>query len=39
MWHVYFLRLSNGDTYVGSTNDLRRRIADHSADAVISTRR
>jgi predicted GIY-YIG superfamily endonuclease len=24
MWNVYFLRLSNNDIYVGSTNDLRR---------------
>ena len=22
MWYVYFLKLSNGDIYVGSTNDL-----------------
>jgi predicted GIY-YIG superfamily endonuclease len=26
MWYVYFLELSNGDVYVGSTNDLRRRV-------------
>ena len=26
MWYVYFLQLSSGDIYVGSTNDLRRRI-------------
>ena len=25
VWYVYFLKLSNNDTYVGSTNDLRRR--------------
>jgi len=26
MWYVYFLKLSNNDIYVGSTNDLRRRV-------------
>ena len=26
MWYVYFLELSNGDIYVGSTDDLRRRV-------------
>lgn len=39
MWYVYFLRLANGDVYVGSTNDLRRRVGDHSSGNVISTRR
>ena len=24
MWYVYFLELTNGDIYVGSTDDLRR---------------
>lgn len=23
MWYVYFLELTNGDIYVGSTNDVR----------------
>ncbi|WP_334438676.1 GIY-YIG nuclease family protein [Bradyrhizobium sp. AZCC 1610] len=35
MWYVYFLELSNGDIYVGSTDDLRRRVA--SQGHVIST--
>ena len=39
MWYVYFLRLSNGDVYVGSTNDLRRRVRSHEAGQVTSTRR
>lgn len=39
MWDVYFLRLSNGDIYVGSTSDLRRRVSDHGAGQVISTRK
>lgn len=39
MWYVYFLQLTNGDIYVGSTNDLRRRVASHQQGRVISTRR
>lgn len=38
MWHVYFLRLSNGDIYVGSTNDLRRRVDSHGRGEVTSTK-
>lgn len=38
MWYVYFLRLENGDIYVGSTNDLKRRVASHEAGHVISTK-
>ena len=38
MWYVYFLRLSNGDIYVGSTNDLKRRTKSHQGGQVISTR-
>ena len=37
MWYVYFLELSNGDIYIGSTNDLRRRFASHQQGHVIST--
>jgi predicted GIY-YIG superfamily endonuclease len=29
LWYVYFLELKNGDIYVGSTDDLRRRFASH----------
>ncbi len=36
MWYVYFLRLSNGEIYVGSTNDLRRRIKSHQDGPVLS---
>ncbi|WMT75307.1 GIY-YIG nuclease family protein [Bradyrhizobium sp. Ash2021] len=39
MWYVYFLELSNGDIYVGSTDDLRRRVASHQQGHVVSTRR
>ncbi len=38
MWYVYFLELSNGDIYVGSTDDLRRRFASHQKGQVASTR-
>jgi predicted GIY-YIG superfamily endonuclease len=38
MWYVYFLQLRNGDIYVGSTNDLKRRFASHRAGHVHSTR-
>ncbi len=38
MWYVYFLRLSSGDVYVGSTNDLRGRVTRHNAGAVASTK-
>jgi predicted GIY-YIG superfamily endonuclease len=33
MRYVYFLELINGDIYVGSTDDLRRRVEGH----VVST--
>ncbi|TDI58816.1 MAG: excinuclease ABC subunit C [Alphaproteobacteria bacterium] len=38
MWYVYFLQLNNGDKYVGSTNDLRRRITSHQRGQVTSTK-
>lgn len=38
MWYVYFLQLSNGDIYVGSTNDLKRRVSSHQAGDVLSTK-
>jgi putative endonuclease len=38
VWYVYFLKLINGDVYVGSTDDLRRRFASHKKGQVISTR-
>lgn len=38
MWYVYFLQLSNDDIYVGSTNDLKRRLSLHQTGAVLSTR-
>ncbi len=38
MWYVYFLALANDDIYVGSTNDLRRRVTSHARGQVVSTR-
>ncbi len=38
MWYVYFLELANGDVYVDSTNDLRRRITSHERGQVTSTK-
>ena len=38
MWYVYFLQLKNGDIYVGSTDDLRRRVADHNKGFAVSTK-
>ena len=38
MWYVYFLQLSNGDIYVGSTNDLKHRFSSHQAGNVLSTK-
>ncbi len=38
MWYVYFLELKNRDIHVGSTNDLRRRVASHREGKVTSTR-
>lgn len=29
MWHVYILSCSNGAYYIGSTNDLERRLQEH----------
>ncbi len=38
MWCIYFLKLCNGDLYVGSTNDLRRRVDSHQQGRVKSTK-
>ena len=38
MWYVYFLQLKNGDIYVGSTNDLKRRFSSHRDGQVLSTK-
>ena len=38
MWYVYFLELSNGSIYVGSTPDLKRRVESHQKGQVQSTK-
>ena len=39
MWYVYILRSNkDGLFYVGSTNDLKRRITDHNTGKVDATR-
>lgn len=38
MWYVYFLKLNNGNIYVGSTNDLKRRFSSHQTGHVLSTK-
>ncbi|MCZ6603529.1 MAG: GIY-YIG nuclease family protein [Alphaproteobacteria bacterium] len=38
MCYVYFLQLKNADIYVGSTNDLRQRVASHKRGQVNSTK-
>ena len=38
MWYVYVLRSEKDEKlYVGSTNDLKRRLSDHNAGNVEST--
>lgn len=31
LWHLYILRLENGNLYTGITTDVERRIAEHRA--------
>ena len=38
MTYVYFLKLKNGDIYKGLTDDLKRRVSEHSAGKVESTK-
>ena len=38
MWRVYFLELATDDVYVGSTNDLKPRIAGHRTERGVSTK-
>ena len=37
MFYTYVLRCADGDLYVGSANDLRRRIAQHRSGQVTAT--
>jgi putative endonuclease len=38
MWYVYILRLGNGQLYTGYTQDLKRRMREHRAGKVRSTK-
>lgn len=38
MYYVYVLQNAIGDLYYGSTNDLRRRLSEHSKGETFSTR-
>jgi predicted GIY-YIG superfamily endonuclease len=38
MWYVYILKMADGEYYVGSTNDLKRRIEEHINGRDISTK-
>lgn len=38
MQYVYLLELCNGDIYVGSTPDLKRRFKSHQDGQVLSTK-
>ena len=36
---VYILQLTNGQYYIGSTNDIARRVADHKHWNTVTTKR
>ena len=38
MWYVYILRNPKGQLYVGSTNNLRRRLDEHNSGKTPTTR-
>jgi putative endonuclease len=38
MWYVYILKMADGEYYVGSTNNLKRRIEEHTNRRDISTK-
>ncbi|MBI4303503.1 MAG: GIY-YIG nuclease family protein [Chloroflexi bacterium] len=39
MWYVYVLRSSrDNNLYIGSTNDIRRRLSEHNSGKVDSTK-
>jgi hypothetical protein len=37
MWYVNFLQLKNGDIYVGSTDDLKRRFSSADGPDMLPT--
>ena len=38
MWYVYVLKIADGEYYVGSTNDLKRRMAEDASGKELSTK-
>jgi len=36
MYYVYILQLSNGEPYIGSTSNLRKRWEDHVSGSVVA---
>jgi predicted GIY-YIG superfamily endonuclease len=38
MWYVYILKMADGEYYIGSTNDLKRRMEEHKREREISTK-
>ena len=38
MWYTYILKMADGKYYVGSTNDLKRRMKEHTRGREISTK-
>jgi predicted GIY-YIG superfamily endonuclease len=38
MWYVYILKMADGEYYVGSTNNLKRRIEEHTNGRDTSTK-
>lgn len=39
MWYVYILKDADSKIYIGSTNDLKRRLAEHNAGECYTTKR
>jgi len=38
MWYTYILKMADGEYYVGSTDDLKRRMEEHTRGREISTK-
>ena len=38
MWYVYVLKMTDGEYYVGSTGDLKRRMDEHAGGRGIATK-
>ncbi|MCK4913786.1 MAG: GIY-YIG nuclease family protein [Planctomycetes bacterium] len=38
MWYVYILKMADREYYVGSTNDMKRRMEEHNNGREISTK-